>query len=145
MYNPYMKIKVTDIFVPCYAGEHYSGIDNTDIQHMDKNSFSTISSFYVYDCSTVLDSFREKAFIPRLMGFLGMYWTKLKRPLNFNILLVWRQILRRVITGWEISGWGLLSIKGRTCMFVLFSWGCMRHLVIGDVEELKRLRDMMYG
>ena len=36
MYNPYTKIKVTDIFVPCYAGEHYSGTDNADIQHMDR-------------------------------------------------------------------------------------------------------------
>ena len=35
-YNGYTKIKVTDIFVPCYAGEHFSGIDNADIQHMKK-------------------------------------------------------------------------------------------------------------
>ena len=52
MYNPYTKIKVTDIFVPCYAGEHYSGIDYADIKQMEKKLFSTISSSYLYDCST---------------------------------------------------------------------------------------------
>ena len=37
MYNPYTKIKVrpTYIFVPCYAGEHYSGIDYADINNAE--------------------------------------------------------------------------------------------------------------
>ena len=52
MHNPYTNIKVTDIFVPCYAGEHYSGIDCADIKQTKKKLFSTISSFYM--CMTVL-------------------------------------------------------------------------------------------
>ena len=52
MHNPYTKIKVTDIFVPSYAGEHYSGISNADIRQMETQLFSTILSFYVYDCTT---------------------------------------------------------------------------------------------
>ena len=67
MYNPYMKIKGTNIFVPCYAGEHYSGIDNADIQHMEKQLFSTISSFDVYDCSTE-NIGRQDQFHPYVLG-----------------------------------------------------------------------------
>ena len=51
MHNPYAKIKVTDIFVPCYAGEHYSGIDNADIKQIEKNSFPP---FQASMCMTVV-------------------------------------------------------------------------------------------
>ena len=50
--KPCTKIKVTDIFVPCYAGEHYSGVDNADIQQMKKPSLPPFQASIVYDCST---------------------------------------------------------------------------------------------
>ena len=55
------KIKVTDIFVPCYAGEHYSGIDYADIKQMETNSFpsfqastNSFPSFQASMCMTVV-------------------------------------------------------------------------------------------
>ena len=51
MYNPDTKIKVTDICVPCYAGEHYSSIDNADIKQMEKNYFPP---FQASMCMTVV-------------------------------------------------------------------------------------------
>ena len=50
MYNPYTKIELSDFFLLCWL-TLLSGIDYADIKHMEK-TLSTISSFYVYDCST---------------------------------------------------------------------------------------------
>ena len=62
------------------------------------HSFCVVSNCIQFPCArvTCFGLFRAKAFITRLMGLIGMYWTK-QASLEFQHTLVWRQILRRVI------------------------------------------------
>ena len=146
-----------------------------------KKLFSTISSFYVYDCSTEnigrQDQFhpcfwdlhvrlhRTQCLCRQLLyavstRMCNLFWTRSGRRLPYpvwwvflacteqNLSVPWILTYSRLetdsakgYTGWETSGWGSLS---RTAPFQ-FSWGCTRHLVIGDVEKPNNLTEPITG